>query len=150
MILFLPNNLSQFPAFESAFSVKYIEQQLAKLHKQKVMVGMPRFSTISEFSLPEVLKAMGMTDAFSLPSADFSGMTGTRDLYISEVLHKAFVDVNEKGTEASAAAAVAMSRGMGQSPIFQADHPFLFLIRHNPSRSILFLGRVMDPRGTEK
>jgi serine protease inhibitor len=147
MILFLPNDLSQFPAFESAFSVKYIEQQLAKLRNQKVMVGIPRFSTISEFSLPEVLKAMGMIDAFSLPSADFSGMTGTRDLYISEVLHKAFVDVNEKGTEASAASAVAMSRGMGQSPIFQADHPFLFLIRHNPSRSILFLGRVMDPRG---
>jgi serpin B len=77
-------------------------------------------------------------------------MTGTRDLYISKVLHKAFVDVNEKGTEASAASAVVMSRGMGQFPIFQADHPFLFLIRHNPSRSILFLGRVMDPRGTEK
>lgn len=150
LILFLPNALSQFPAFESAFSGQYLEQQLANLHNQKVMVGIPRFSMTSEFSLPEVLKAMGMTDAFVLPPADFSGMTGGQDLYISEVLHQAFVDVNEKGTEASAASAVAMSRGMGQFPTFQADHPFVFLIRHNPSHSILFLGRVMDPRGTEK
>jgi len=147
MILFLPKVLSQFTALESAFSGQYVEQQTAKLHEQKIMVRIPRFTITSEFSLPEVLKALGMTDAFSLPPADFSGMTGKQDLYISEILHKAFVDVNEEGTEASAASAVVMSRGMVRLPIFQADHPFLFSIRDNRSHSILFFGRVMDPRG---
>ena len=89
---------------------------------------------------------MGMKDAFG--DADFSGMTGERDLYISEVLHKAFVEVNEEGTEAAAATAVIMTRmsmvEMGPI-IFKADHPFIFLIRDNDSGSILFLGRVIDP-----
>jgi serpin B len=146
MILFLPNDLAQFPALETVFSVKYIDQQVSKLRAQKVMVGIPRFKITSEFSLPATLKAMGMTDAFSSPPADFSGMAGKQDLYISEVLHKAFVDVNEEGTEAAAATEVTMSRGMVQLPSFQADHPFLFLIRDSRSQSILFLGRVMNPR----
>ena len=88
-----------------------------------------------------------MRDAFSLPPADFSGMDGKQDLYISEVLHKAFVDVNEEGTEAAAATAVTMSRGMMRLPTFLADHPFIFLIQDNRTGGILFCGRVMDPRG---
>jgi serpin B len=89
-----------------------------------------------------------MTDAFSANAADFSGMNGKRDLFISAVIHKAYVDVNEEGTEAAAATAVTIglaSVGPARIPVFRADHPFLFLIRDNHSGSILFIGRVMNP-----
>jgi serpin B len=91
---------------------------------------------------------MGMTQAFSR-DADFSGMTGGRDLFISAVIHQAYVDVNEEGTEAAAATAVTMrltSMGPDQTPVFRADHPFVFMIRDDKSGSILFLGRVMNPK----
>jgi len=92
-----------------------------------------------------------MHDAFS-GAADFSGMTGVKDLHISDVIHKAFVDVNEEGTEAAAATAVIMARGARSQmmpkipPTFRADHPFIFLIRDNHSGAILFMGRIIDPR----
>ncbi|MCK5676622.1 MAG: serpin family protein, partial [Verrucomicrobia bacterium] len=76
--------------------------------------------------------------------ADFSGMTGTRDLYIGAIVHKAFIEVNEEGTEAAAATAVGM-RATSMPPMFIADHPFLFLIRENSTGTILFIGRVTDP-----
>jgi len=91
---------------------------------------------------------MGMTDAFALPPADLSGMTGRKDLFIGGVIHKAFVGVNEKGTEAAAATAVPLQtlEEMPSEPkVFRADHPFLFLIRDNHTGSILFMGRVMNP-----
>jgi serpin B len=89
---------------------------------------------------------MGMPDAFS-GKADFSGMTGNRDLFISAVVHKAYIDVNEEGTEAAAATGVTMKlTGIGTPPpVFRADHPFIFLIRDNQTGSILFLGRVANP-----
>jgi len=146
MLLFLPRKIEQLSALEAAFSEAYLQQLAAQLREQKVMAGVPRFTLKAEFSLPEVLKAMGMTDAFTLPPADFSGMTGKQNLCISEVLHHAFVDVNEEGTEAAAATSVTMARGFARLPSFQADHPFLFVIRDTRSHGILFLGRVMDPR----
>jgi serpin B len=91
---------------------------------------------------------MGMGQAFT-GAADFSGMTGRRDLFISAVIHQAYVDVNEEGTEAAAATGVVMkltSAMPDRTPVFQADHPFLFMIRDNASGSILFFGRVSDPR----
>jgi serpin B len=104
----------------------------------------------SQFSLASVLRSMGMTDAFSR-SADFSGMSGRRDLYISAVIHQAYVDVNEEGTEAAAATAVTMkllSAIPAPTPVFKADHPFVFVIRDNNSGSILFIGRVMNPNAS--
>ena len=89
-----------------------------------------------------------MTDAFT-GRADFSGMDGTNDLFISALIHKAFVEVNEEGTEAAAATAVVMeTKGIHipeEPVVFRADHPFLFLIRDNRTGSILFLGRIVDP-----
>jgi serpin B len=92
---------------------------------------------------------MGMTDAFSDQKADFSGLTDKKVLKISEVIHKAFVDVNEEGTEAAAATAVVMKK-MCEEPyheptFFRADHPFLFFIRDNTTNSILFMGRIVNP-----
>jgi serpin B len=92
---------------------------------------------------------MGMPLAFSQTGADFSGMTGSRDLFISKVIHQAFVNVDEKGTEAAAATVVTMSLMSApqhiEPKIFKADHPFIFLIRDNTTGSILFMGTIMKP-----
>jgi serpin B len=112
-----------------------------------VQLGLPKFTFESQFSLREQLSALGMTDAFDRNRADFSGMTGNRDLFISDVIHKAFVAANEKGTEAAAATAVIMDLVM--APMFEVsltvDRPFIFLIRDKVSGQILFMGRVVNP-----
>jgi serpin B len=102
-----------------------------------------------QFSLNGALTALGMQRAFDRKLADFSPMTGKRDLWISAAIHKAYIDVNEAGTEAAAATAVVM-RSMAvareQPPsVFRADHPFLFVIRDNRSGAMLFMGRLADP-----
>jgi serpin B len=111
---------------------------------------MPKFKVTQQFELGSTLSAMGMPQAFT-SRADFSGMTGHRDFAISEVIHKAYIDVNEEGTEAAAATAVtmramAMPARQAPPPVFRADHPFIFMIRDNRSASILFMGRMADPR----
>jgi serpin B len=103
-----------------------------------------------QFELENALNALGMKQAFERNAADFSAMNGKRDLWISAAIHKAYIDVNEEGTEAAAATATVMkSLAMPvQRPepiVFRADHPFLFLIRDNRSGGILFIGRVADP-----
>ena len=115
----------------------------------KVIVTMPKFKMTQEFELRRHAGAMGMPQAFT-SRANFSGMTGKSDFAISAVIHKAYVDVNEEGTEAAAATAVTMRalamRSRQPPPItFLADHPFIFLIRDNHSSSILFMGRMADP-----
>jgi serpin B len=148
MIILLPKEANGLTGFEKSLTAENLSQWLAALHKRKVIVSVPKFKMTSEFSLADVLKQMGMEDAFS-GKADFSGMTGKKDLYISAVIHKAFVDVNEEGTEAAAATAVVMRATAirpEEIPVFRADHPFLFLIRDNGSGSILFIGRMMNPR----
>jgi serpin B len=147
MIILLPKKSDGLSDLEKALAPKDLSGWLAKLRKQKVIVSVPKFKMTSKFSLASVLKSMGMTNAFSA-RADFSGMNGRRDLFISAVIHKAYVDVNEEGTEAAAATAVTVrltSIAPTQMPVFRADHPFLFLIRDNQSGSILFIGRVMNP-----
>lgn len=111
----------------------------------QVRVRLPRFKVSAEFDLSRTLSRMGMPEAFGA-AADFSGMTGSRGLFISNVIHKAFVEVNEEGTEAAAASAVVMTKSMPMVREFHADHPFLFLIREHRTGSILFMGRVADPR----
>src|SRR5207249_4820528 len=102
----------------------------------------------SAFGLKDQLSALGMKKAFQMPGADFSGINGREDdLYISAVVHKAFVDVNEEGTEAAAATAVVLAGGgpPPSIPEFRADHPFIFLIRDTRNDSVLFLGRLVQP-----
>jgi len=107
---------------------------------------MPKFEFDSEFSLKYALTRMGMRDAFS-GDADFSGITGSRELFISDVVHKAFVSVDEAGTEAAAATAVILpSSGMTEPPAeVTIDRPFIFLIRDIKTGAIIFVGRVLDP-----
>lgn len=147
MLLFLPQKQTGLPELEKSLSQEKIKPALSK---KKVRVFLPKFVMEAEFSLAEVLQAMGMKDAFS-PAADFTGISPRRDLRISAVIHKAFVDVGEEGTEASAATAVVMMKMAAPVrepiPVFRADHPFFFFIRHNGSGSILFMGRMMNPAG---
>ncbi|NXO74136.1 SPB6 protein, partial [Phainopepla nitens] len=115
----------------------------------KVRVSLPRFKLEEGYHLKPILSSMGMRDAFESGMADFSGISPGNELVLSEVVHKSFVEVNEEGTEAAAAtAAVMMMTTMCCVmivPEFTADHPFLFLIRHNKTSSILFCGRFCCP-----
>lgn len=110
-----------------------------------IIVHLPRFKLEIESSLVEVLMGMGMSSVFQEGKADLTGMTGHGGLFLSAVAHKAFVDVNEEGTEAAAATAAIVAFCMLREEHFMADHPFLFYIRHNPTNSILFFGRFRGP-----
>lgn len=149
MVILLPDKTDGITELEKNLTSVKLAQWLGKIRSPEVIVSVPRFKTESSFSLADMLTALGMKEAFS-PSADFSGMTGGKDLYISAVLHKAYVDVNEEGTEAAAATGVVMRVTAVRQPekpiVFKADHPFLFLIRDKNTGSILFMGRIMDPR----
>jgi serpin B len=148
MVILLPRKHDSLDEFEKTLTLENLTQWLTKIHKREVVVFVPKFKMTNQFSLASVLKSMGMKDAFS-SNADFSGINGKRDLFISAVIHKAYVEVNEEGTEAAAATGVVMrltSVGPAPIPAFRADHPFLFLIRDNLSGSILFIGRVANPK----
>jgi serpin B len=150
MIVFLPNDAAGLPALEQSFTATNVQKWLSGgWRNNEVILTLPKFKMTSEFELADALGALGMTQAFQRGAADFSGMTGKRDLWISAAIHEAFVDVNEEGTEAAAATGIVMrSMAMAYEPppiVFRADHPFVFLIRDNLSGGILFMGRVSDP-----
>jgi serpin B len=144
----LPKTADGLGGLESALSLAKLEDWISRLAPRRVEVSLPRFKLTAECELKEALSSLGMPAAFAGGEADFSGITGTRDFAISAVVHKAFVEVEEKGTEAAAATGVVMSRAAIALPpptIFRADHPFLFLIRDNRDGTILFLGRLVRP-----
>jgi len=147
MIVLLPkgDNLSAAEQYLSPGNFSLLEQSVSV---QRVNVFFPKFRLETQYSLPTILGAMGMPTAFT-GSADFSGMDGKQDLLISDVIHKAYVDVNEEGTEAAAATGVVMNlaavREENPVPVFRADHPFVFMIWDNNTGTILFTGRVTDP-----
>lgn len=128
-----------------------LEQWSLDLREQEVNIYIPKFKFETKYMMVKDLIEMGMPSAFNPPSkpsgADFSGMTGIKDLYITAVIHQAFVEVNEEGTEAAAATAVVMGReSAGPTiPLFRADHPFIFVIQQKETGNILFIGRVIDP-----
>lgn len=149
MVILLPKKTDGLSDFEKNLTPRSLSDWLGGLQERKVVVSIPKFKMTSQFSMASVLKSMGMTDAFAPGAADFSGMNGRKDLFISAVVHEAYVEVNEEGTEAAAATGVVMrltSAPMDRPPVFRADHPFLFLIRHKQTGSILFIGRVTNPK----
>lgn len=144
MVIILPEKSDGLSKIEDQLTLKNLDSWDTRMSEQDVNVYLPKFKlTWGTFELNEPLQALGLRKAFG--PADFSGMNGTKTLFIGLVLHKAFVEVNEEGTEAAAATAVVMKRGIPRIHTFKADHPFLFLIRDNVTGSILFLGRVLDP-----
>jgi serpin B len=147
MVVLLPTKVDGLGALEAALTPKSLAAALGALKPtKKVRVSLPRFTARTALSLGDTLAAMGMPLAFDKGRADFKGLSPRNDLYVTRLLHQAFVDVNETGTEAAAATAVAMGTKNGdRSPIFRADHPFLFLIRDAQTGSVLFIGRLVDP-----
>ena len=145
MIILVPDR-EAFSSFEAELDGERVRQIIEDIEYRDVDLTMPLFEFESEFGLSEALTALGMETAFS-GDADFSGMTGNRDLFISEVVHKAFVSVDEAGTEAAAATAVVMKMSaMQPQPVQVAlDRPFIFLIRDIETGAVLFVGRVLDP-----
>ena len=145
MLILLPEP-GQFHIFEQALDAQRVNAIIDGLRPIRLALTMPKFEFDSEFSLKDTLAEMGMPIAFS-GAADFSGMTGNRELFISDVIHKAFVAVDEAGTEAAAATAVGMKLfGMPIQPVeFSIDRPFIFLIRDIETGAILFVGRVVNP-----
>uniref|UniRef100_A0A8D0CYM6 Leukocyte elastase inhibitor n=1 Tax=Sander lucioperca TaxID=283035 RepID=A0A8D0CYM6_SANLU len=155
MLIFLPNEIE-----DSTTGLEKLEKQLTyenfmewtrpdRMDNVEVQVGLPRFKMEESYDMKEVLVSMGMVDAFDGAKSDFSDMSPANDLVLSKVVHKAFVEVNEEGTEATAATAIIMRAGccmhMRPPTMFIADHPFLFFIRHNSSMSVLFAGRYCSP-----
>ncbi len=145
MVILLPE-AGNFETFESSLDTQQVAEIIGEIETRQVTLTMPKFEFESEFSLGETLSAMGMPIAFS-GAADFSGMTGNRELFIADVVHKAFVSVDEAGTEAAAASAVVMPISMPPEPPVEVtvNHPFIFFIYDIETGAILFVGRVVDP-----
>ena len=145
MLVLVPDQ-GEFSNFEENLSFEQLTQMVESLEYTPMYLRFPKFEFESEIGLAQTLAEMGMPNAFS-SAADFTGMTGSKDLYISDVFHKAFVSVDEEGTEAAAATAVVMK--MVSAPLnpveLTVDRPFIFLIREHETNSILFIGRVVEP-----
>jgi serpin B len=151
MVILLPRQVGRLGVVERYLRPAVLRRLLRGLPRREVQVQLPRFSISEQLELTALLKAMGMRDAFVSGRADLSGMDGTRELYLWAALHRAWVEVNEEGTEAAAATAVIGGELEGESepdpPLFRADRPFLFLIRHRATGAILFVGRLSNPGG---
>jgi len=147
MILLLPRQVDGLAELESSLTADALREWTTRLWRREVRVFLPRFKLECKLELAGKLVSMDMADAFNDDKADFSGMDGSKWLCISNVIHQAFVDVNEEGTEAAAATAVVMALKAAPPPpaVFRADHPFVFLIRENMTGRILFIGRVTNP-----
>ncbi len=146
MVVLLPDE-GQFEAFEVSLTAERFAGILSGIETQSVNLTMPKFSFTRDLSPNEMLVGLGMKDAFDPALADFSGIDGSRDLYIQAALHKTFIAVDEAGTEAAASTAIVI--GETSMPIseinLKIDRPFIFVIRDIPTGSILFLGRVVNP-----
>ena len=147
MLVLLPKD-GKITTAENALGSDGLSNAIGSMKSKRVKVSFPKFTLETTYSLPDALIEMGMPTAFT-DNADFSGMDGTRDLAISDVIHKAFVDVNEEGTEAAAATAVVMKYGSSGNeepiPVFRADHPFIFMITDDETGMLLFMGRMANP-----
>jgi serpin B len=150
MIVLLPRQRDGLARLEDALAVETLETWTGHLRRQELLVFLPRFKLESRFRLDGALMSMGMVDAFDMSQANLAGIDGRDDgMYISAFIHKAFVEVNEEGSEAAAATAGVISLRSVEPPLptFRADHPFVFLMRDERTGSILFLGRVVNPAG---
>ena len=148
MLIVLPHRLEGLPELEASLTWDALRDAIAALEEtpSAIPIAIPRFRIESKFMLGSTLSDMGMPSAFQDGAADFSGIDGRRDLHISAAIHQSFVEVNEEGTEAAAATGISVGATSVPPMSFAANHPFLFAIHDNVTGSILFMGRVMDPR----
>uniref|UniRef100_A0A9L0RBA5 Serpin domain-containing protein n=1 Tax=Equus caballus TaxID=9796 RepID=A0A9L0RBA5_HORSE len=147
MMLLLPNEVDGLKKLEDKLTTEKLIEWTSSQNMRESLVNLhlPRFKVEESYDLKDTMISLGMLDAFSPQDADFSGMTGSRGLVVSKILHKSFVEVNEEGTEAAAATGIVTKLSSPPIYSFHCDHPFLFFIKHNKTNSILFLGRVSSP-----
>jgi serpin B len=146
MLVFLPD-IDTFDDFENNIDAELIAEYQNKLQETEIDLYFPKFTLETEYQMKEDLQVLGMPRVFST-EANLSKMSKSKgkDLYISTIMHKAFVNVNEEGTEAAAATGqVGKITALPQTPVFRADHPFIFVIQHKETNQILFLGKIVDP-----
>jgi serpin B len=146
MIILLPKS-DDISLLEKSLSIERLAEWKKGLREGQVDVYIPKFTFTAKYFMARNFEDMGMSTAFT-PEANFSGISGRKDLFINEIIHQTFVDVNEEGTEAAAATAIAMptmARDAPRIPVFNADHPFVFIIQDTETGNILFMGRVSDP-----
>lgn len=147
MVVVLPDSKNGLDAVEKEFSIEGLNKWMSQMSQQRVRVTLPKFSFSEGLSIKELLEKLGMPVAFT-PQADFSKMTSVQGLAIGDVVHKAFIEVDENGTEAAAATAVSMNlTSMPSQKIeeFRADHPFIFFMIEKSTGAILFVGRLINP-----
>ena len=144
MLLLLP--AESLNAIEPTLTAEKLEEYKSQMKETELdLISLPKFELDAKYLMNETLKALGMPTAFS-ENADFSGMTGNKDLFIGFVIHQAYVKVDEEGTEAAAATGVGMElTAVMPKDVFKADRPFIFIIQEKETGNILFLGRVVDP-----
>ena len=147
MLIILPPSMRDFHAIERSLSTSKLNQMLDELYRYPILsfnVYLPKFKVTTSITLNEKLQKMGMRDVFDASEADLSGITGYKALYVSSAVHKAFIKVDEEGTEAAASTGIIV--GVKSLPFqFNINRPFMFMIRHKPTGTVLFMGRVMDP-----
>ncbi len=143
MVILLPA-AGQFEAFEATLDADLLDTITGQLQPTDLQIYLPRFEYAANLSLGEILAGLGMPSAFDPNTADFSGMDGRRDLYLTSVVHKAFVAVDEKGTEAAAATGV-VAGATSMPAVVAVDRPFVYLIRDRETGTVLFMGRVLNP-----
>ena len=144
MVVILPREIEGITELEKTLTAENLNSLLSKMRTGQIEVYLPKFKMAwGTFSLNKALIDLGMPDAFDKKKANFSGINGKGGIWISNVFHKAFIEVNEEGTEAAAGTAVVLTKGLYMD--FRADHPFIFIIKDNRTGSILFMGRVMKP-----
>ena len=144
MLILLP--AEDLTSIESSLTLEKFNEYKSKLKETSLdSILLPKFKLDTEYFIKDALIALGMPTAFS-SSADFSGMTGRKDLYIDSIIHKAFVEIDENGTEAAAATAINIAlKAIVPRNVFKADHPFIFIIQDKETENILFIGKVVDP-----
>ena len=144
MIILLPRE-NEMQSLERSLTIDSLNKWIAMLQEKEVTLFIPKFKFETKYFLKEPLMEMGMPSAFS-KGADFSGMTGKNEFLVDNVIHQAFIEVNEEGTEASAVTDVSLLEGIPEeTDIFRADHPFVFIIQQRATGNILFVGKLMDP-----
>ncbi len=145
MLLLLPAEGLSVEELETKLSPEFLDATLAGMHKEEVMLGLPSFKLETEFSLNSAMKALGLSRAFS-EQAEFNRITAEKGMFISSAIHKAFVEVNEEGTEAAAITMMEMQcESYQEPPSFIANRPFIFIIRERQTGCILFIGRLANP-----
>lgn len=144
MVMIVPD-AGTWSTFEGTLDHSVFDTVVSQLSPTEIQLGMPKFEMATDMDVKKEFKEMGLIDPFEMSTADFSGINGRLDLFISAILHKAFVKVNEAGTEAAAATAVVINRDSAPAISLVIDRPFLFAIRDLKTNAILFLGRVLDP-----